>query len=69
MVFEIKVGLDFLDIGGRLDVVERVIATARKANVTSDCAINAVDGKISGPEKIFRYFSSTKKLNIHNLRG
>lgn len=53
MVFEVEVGVDFLDIGGRLDVVEHDFATARNANVTSDCTINAVDGKISGPKRSF----------------
>ena len=44
--------MDFLDIGGRLDVIAQDIAASRKANVTSDCTMNAVDGKISGPERL-----------------
>lgn len=64
MVFEVEVGVDFLDIGGRLDVVGQDIATARKANITSDCAINAVDGKISGPERFSNTLVPTKKRNL-----
>ena len=52
MVFEVEVGVDFLDIGRRLDVVAQDIATARKANVTRDCTINTVDGDISDPESL-----------------
>ena len=69
MVFEVEVGVDFLDIGGRLEVVEQDIATARKANVTSDCTINAVDGKISGPERFLNTLVPTKKLKFSDLRG
>lgn len=69
MVFEVEVGRDYLDIGRSLDVVEQDLATAGKANVTSDCTINAVDGKISGPEKFVNTLVPTKKLNFSDLRG
>ena len=61
MVFEVEVGGNFLNIGGRFDVVECDFATARKANITSDCTINAVDGKISGPERYLYTLVPTKK--------
>ena len=69
MVTEVEVGVDFLDIRGRLDGVEYDLATARKANVASDCTINAVDGKISGPERFFKTLVPTKKLNFSDLRN
>ena len=50
MVFEVEVGGDFQDIGGRLDVVEHDFATAGKAKITGDCTIDAVNGKTSRPE-------------------
>ena len=49
MVLEVKIGVDILDIGGRLDVDCGEITATRKAEITSDCAIVAVDGKIRGP--------------------
>lgn len=64
MVLEVEVGVDFLDIGGRLDVVGYDFATARKAKVTSDCTVNAVNGKISGARKILIPAVPTKKLNF-----
>ena len=62
MVFEVKIGGDFQDIRGRLDIVEQDFAAARKANVTSDCAVNAVDGKISDSERFLNTLVPNKKL-------
>ena len=69
MVFEVKVRGKFLNVEGRLDVVAQDIATTRKANITSDCTINAVDGKISGPERFFVTLVPTRKLEFSDLRG
>ena len=69
VVLEVEVGADFLDIGGRLDVGNPVIATTREANITSDCTIDAVDGKIGGPETFANTLVPTKKLDFSDLRG
>ena len=52
VVREVKIGAHFLDIGGRLDVVCVEITATRKAEITSDCAFDAVDSKISGPRRL-----------------
>ena len=69
VVLEVEVGVDFLDIGGRLDVGEPVFTTAREADVTSDCTIDAVDGKISGPRRSVSTSIPIKKLEFSDLRG
>ena len=52
VVREVEIGVDFQDIGGRLDVDCFEITASREADITSDSAIDAVDGKIRGPRRL-----------------
>lgn len=64
MIFEVEVGRDVQDIGGRFGVVEPGFATARKANVTSDSTVNAANSEISGPATVLNTPVPIKELNF-----
>ena len=44
-----------------MDVVGEDFATTRKAKVTTNGAVDAVDGKTGSPESLFKYFNPDKK--------